>query len=65
MEFAGRIGVARADLGPDAARLAGYLGMIVYGQRGFGEEVLPPLRRFWQALESSQGAVLAGPATGP
>ena len=65
MEFASRIGEARGDLGPEAARMVGYLGMIVYGRQGFGPEVLPPLRRFWQALESSQGAVLAGPSTEP
>ena len=66
MEFAGRIGEARADLGPDATRVVGYFVMIVYGQQGFGPEVLPPLRQFWRALEASHGAVLAGPSpTGP
>jgi hypothetical protein len=59
MEFVGRIGEARPDLGPDASRMVGYFVMIVYGQQGFRSEVLPPLRRFWRALEGSQGAVLA------
>jgi hypothetical protein len=39
--------------------MVGYFVMIVYGQQGFRSEVLPPLRRFWRALEGSQGAVLA------
>jgi hypothetical protein len=64
-EFVGRIGEARADLGPDALRLVGYFVMIVYGQQGFGTEVLAPLRRFWRALEGSHEAVLAEPSTGP
>ena len=45
-----RLGQARADLRQDATRLAGYFVTIVYGQRGFKAEVLPPLRQFWRAL---------------
>jgi hypothetical protein len=29
----------------------GYFVTIVYGQRGFKEDVLPPLRQFWRALQ--------------
>ena len=65
MEFAGRIGEARPDLGPDATRVVGYFVTIVYGQQGFQSEVLPPLRRFWRALEGSHGAVLEESPTGP
>ena len=43
-EFVARFGQARADLRQDATRLAGYFVTIVYGQRGFKTEVLPPLR---------------------
>ena len=50
MEFVGRIGEERVELGPEASRLVGYFAMIVYGQQGFRSEVLPPLRRFWQVL---------------
>ena len=64
-EFASRVGQARADLGPDATRMVGYFVMIVYGQRGFRSEILPPLRQFWRALEGSGGAVLAEPAMEP
>jgi chromate transport protein ChrA len=63
MEFASRVGQERTALGPDAARLVGYFGSIVYGQQKFGSEVLPPLRRFWQALETSGGAVVDEPVT--
>ena len=65
MEFAGRIGEARPNLGPDATRVVGYFVTIVYGQQGFQSEVLPPLRRFWRALEGSHGAVLEESPTGP
>ncbi len=50
-EFVVRIGRARADLRQDATRLAGFFVTIVYGQRGFEAEVLPPLRQFWRALQ--------------
>ncbi len=51
VEFAGRIVEARVAIGPDAARLAGYFTAIVYGRQSFGPDILPPLRRFWRALE--------------
>jgi hypothetical protein len=51
-EFVQRVGQARAELRPDATRLVGYFVAIVYGQRGFQAEVLPPLRQFWQALQA-------------
>ena len=50
-EFVNRVGEARADLRQDTTRLAGYFVTIVYGQKGFKAEVLPPLRQFWQALQ--------------
>jgi hypothetical protein len=50
-EFGRRIGQAHAELGPDASRLVGYFVTIVYGQRGFNEDVLPPIRQFWQVLQ--------------
>jgi Domain of unknown function (DUF4129) len=50
-EFVQRLGEARADLRQDATRLAGYFVTIVYGQKGFKAEVLPPLRQFWRALQ--------------
>jgi hypothetical protein len=50
-EFVNRLGQARADLRQDATRLAGYFVTIVYGQKGFKAEVLPPLRQFWRALQ--------------
>jgi hypothetical protein len=50
-EFVRRLGETRVDLRQDAARLVGYFVTIVYGQRGFKEDVLPPLRQFWQALQ--------------
>jgi hypothetical protein len=50
-EFVRRLGQARADLRPDATRLVGFFVAIVYGQRGFQAEVLPPLRQFWRALQ--------------
>jgi len=50
-EFVRRIGQAHADLRPDASRLVGYFVTIVYGQRGFNEDVLPPIRQFWQVLQ--------------
>jgi hypothetical protein len=50
-EFVNRLGEARADLRQDATRLAGYFVTIVYGQKGFKAEVLPPLRQFWRALQ--------------
>ena len=50
-EFVNRLGQARADLRQDATRLAGYFVTIVYGQKGFQAEVLPPLRQFWRALQ--------------
>jgi hypothetical protein len=50
-EFVHRLGQARADLRQDTTRLAGYFVTIVYGQKGFKEEVLPPLRQFWRALQ--------------
>jgi hypothetical protein len=53
IEFAQRLGQARDDLRPDTTRLVGYFVKIVYGQRGFRAEVLPALRQFWQALQSS------------
>ncbi len=41
--------------GPTCARtlrrLVGLFVTIVYGQRGFKEEVLPRLRQFWLALQ--------------
>ncbi len=53
---------------PTSARmpraLVGYFVMIVYGQRGFRSEVLPPLRQFWDALEGRGGAVLAEQSAG-
>ncbi len=64
MEFATRVGVAQAQLGPDAARLVGYYAAIVYGQRGFQSEVLPPLRQFWRALEGIAGPVCASKRSG-
>ena len=50
-EFVQRLGQARADLRQDATRLAGYFVTIVYGQKGFKAEVLPPLRQFWRAIQ--------------
>jgi hypothetical protein len=64
MEFASRVADVRADLGPDATRLVGYFVAIVYGRQGFRSEILPPLRRFWRALEGSGEAVMAEPAMG-
>jgi hypothetical protein len=52
-EFVARIGDARTELGPDAARMVSYFVAIIYGQRGFKSEVLPPLREFWLALEQA------------
>jgi hypothetical protein len=52
-EFVRRLGDARADLRPDATRLVGYFVTIIYGQKGFQNEVLPPLRQFWQAIQRS------------
>jgi hypothetical protein len=50
-EFVARVGEARADLRPDTTRLAGYFITLVYGQRDFKTEVLPPLRQFWRAIQ--------------
>jgi Domain of unknown function (DUF4129) len=50
-EFVNRLGEARSDLRQDTTRLAGYFITIVYGQKGFKSEVLPPLRQFWRALQ--------------
>ena len=50
-EFVRRLGQARLDLRQDASRLVGLFVTIVYGQRGFKEDVLPPLRQFWLALQ--------------
>ena len=50
-EFVRRIGQAHADLRSDTSRLGGYFVTIVYGQRGFDADVLPPIRQFWQALQ--------------
>jgi hypothetical protein len=50
-EFVRRIGQAHADLLPDTSRLVGYFVTIFYGQRGFNEDVLPPIRQFWQVLK--------------
>lgn len=54
-EFVSRLGEARADLRQDATRLAGYFVTIVYGQKGFKSEVLPPLRQFWRVLQGFSG----------
>src|SRR5262249_3074346 len=64
-EFVVRIGEARADLGPVAMRLVGYVVAILYVQQAFRSDVLTPLRRFWGALEGSHEAVLAERPTGP
>jgi hypothetical protein len=64
-EFANRVGEAHADLGPDATRLVGYFVAIIYGQRGFRSEILPPIRQFWRALQGSGGSVLAEHVTAP
>ncbi len=58
-EFVNRVARAHPGLGPDASRLVGYFVTIVYGQRGFRSEVLPPLQRFWRALEGSGAPVMA------
>jgi hypothetical protein len=50
-EFVQRLGQARAELKTDAARLVGFFVTIVYGRRGYQAEILPPLRKFWQALQ--------------
>jgi Domain of unknown function (DUF4129) len=50
-EFVHRLGEARTDLRQDTSRLAGYFVTIVYGQKGFKDEVLPPLRQFWRVLQ--------------
>jgi hypothetical protein len=50
-EFVRRLGETRVDLRPDATRLVGFFVTIVYGQRGFKEDVLPPLEQFWRALQ--------------
>ena len=50
-EFVTRVAEARADLRQDTTRLAGYFVTVVYGQKGFKAEVLPPLRQFWRALQ--------------
>jgi Domain of unknown function (DUF4129) len=50
-EFVRRLGDARAELRQDATRLVGYFVTIVYGQKGFQNEVLPPLQQFWHALQ--------------
>ena len=59
VEFAGRIVEARVAVGPEAARLAGYFTAIIYGRQSFGPDLLPPLRRFWQAVEASPAVVSA------
>jgi hypothetical protein len=50
-EFVRRLGETRVDLGRDGSRLVGYFVTIVYGQRGFKEDIFPPLRQFWQTLQ--------------
>jgi len=50
-EFVRRLGEARSDLRQDATRVVGYFVTIVYGQKGFQTDVLPPLRQFWRALQ--------------
>jgi hypothetical protein len=60
-EFVRRIAEAREQLRPDAARLVSYFVAIIYGQRGFQSDVLPPLREFWLALEQSSWQVPAEP----
>jgi hypothetical protein len=52
-EFVRRLGQARDDLRQDSTRLVGFFVSVVYGQRGFRENVLPVLEQFWAALESS------------
>jgi hypothetical protein len=49
-EFVRRLGQARVDLRQDATSLVGLFVPIVYGQRGFQEEILPALRQFWLVL---------------
>jgi hypothetical protein len=56
-EFARRLGQARDDLRTGAGRVVGFFVTIVYGQRGFKDEVLPALREFWQALESAPASM--------
>ncbi|MGP0067980.1 MAG: DUF4129 domain-containing protein [Isosphaeraceae bacterium] len=51
-EFVQRLGQARGELSREATRLVGFFVTIVYGDRGFKDEVLPALRQFWQALRS-------------
>ncbi len=63
-EFAKRIDEAYPALGPDATRLVGYFVRIVYGQRGFRAEILPPIRQFWDTLQGLGAPVLAGQSTG-
>lgn len=53
LEFVNRVSQARPELGRDASRMVGYFMALVYGQRGFRDEVLPPLEQFWRALEAS------------
>jgi hypothetical protein len=51
-EFVRRVGQVHTDLRQEASRVVGYFVTIVYGQRGFKDEVLPPLREFWRVLHS-------------
>ncbi len=53
LEFVNRVGQARPELGRDASRMVGYFVALVYGQRGFRDEILAPLEDFWRALEAS------------
>ncbi len=50
-EFVRRLGQAHDRPAQDASRLVGFFVTIVYGQRGFKEDVLPPVRQFWLALQ--------------
>lgn len=50
-EFVRRLELAKPELSDDASRLVSCFVTLTYGRRGFRADVLPILRRFWQALD--------------